>query len=214
MRLKHLFALAGSLLLSHFIMLSILALILQFTLGRESVKHLVFLEWAAPVLVIIFGLYLVLRYRKRNQHAADCHCALHSKDTHQHHGSSGHEPERQVKDTGVRPDGKSRKLRHTALAGALAGLVPCPTAIAPIGLAGATNQFSDALLFILVYVLGMALTLTILAFVFLAAREKVMRLLDRVESRINVQLLSALLIVAVGVTYLGINLVGHAHHVH
>lgn len=114
--LKVLMSLLFSLFVSHFLLLSVFAYVLQYAAGTEAIDHWIHqVRWLVPFLVIGFGVYLLLReWRKKPEETACCH----------HHGHHDHE------------HSDEPSLRNASLTGLLAGLIPCPTAIAPLLFSG------------------------------------------------------------------------------
>lgn len=190
---KHIFTMWASLLTSHFLMLTLIAIALQFLFtGFENDTIYNITEWVAPLLVIAFGIWLLIRYRKKSSGHTHDNCSCR----HNH-----------------RPvENQKNGLKKAATVGFISGLLPCPTAIAPIVLSGASGEFGNILLYILIYVLGMSMVLMAFVSVCFFARDIVLRWMNSFNSRINTYLLSALLIISVGVFYLGLNLVSHLQH--
>jgi cytochrome c biogenesis protein CcdA len=91
-------------------------------------------------------------------------------------------------------------------------LLPCPTVIAPIMLSGAMNNFENAIFYILIYVLGMALTMIVVMFLFFFLKEAVVKRFEKFSARINPHLVSAILILTVGVIYLLMRIFAHESH--
>lgn len=224
-------AMAGSLLISHFLLLIILSVGLQYVFGQQA--DLAWMEWVSPIVVIVFGLYLLFRYRrlarltKEQGHEAGCECGLH------HHGPS--QPQSQNFSLSFEPmpsTGKHlapfsphlqqaqqssnaspawagtteiRNVRHASMFGFLLGMVPCPMAVSTILLSMTTDQFSTALMVILAYVLGMALVLLLIAGLLFMGRHLIAEKLDRLHYHVDVRLVSALMVIGIGVLYLLMN---------
>lgn len=93
-------------------------------------------------------------------------------------------------------------IRNASLTGLLAGLIPCPTAIAPLLFSGLNGEFETALQHILVYVVGMTLALIGFVAVVYLLKRVFHRKLSSLKGSINVNMISAILIIAVGVVYL------------
>ena len=180
--IKHLATLGISLMLSHFLMLTILAVVLKFIfLQIDSVAvHRAF-NWVGPFLIILFGAYLLLRYffhkKKYNEIGHSC--------KHDHHFKL-----------------EKPALTQTALVGTISGFLPCPTAIAPLMLSGIENNFSNALFYILIYVVGMSLVILAFTGIFYYAKDSVVKRIDAISGKLHPHVVGALLIIIVGVVYL------------
>lgn len=187
-------ALLSSLFVSHFLVLGVFAFGLQTLASADAVKHYAqHLEWGTPLLVIAYGSYLWFKARKHRKTPTGCTCGHHHNHQHNHD--------------------KIANTRTASITGFIAGLMPCPTAIAPLIISGMHNGFSSSLLHILIYVVGMTLALLIFTGLLSAIKILFHKTIEQLESRINLNALSALVMIAVGVVYLAINIsTPDAHH--
>ena len=183
-------AMGASLLASHFLLLIVLSAILQFAFaGRQD---LAWLEWTGPIMVILFGIYMLVRYRRVSQVASH---SLHSEACgcgHHQHGK-------------VDAKDSVKSTREATYFGFLLGLVPCPMAVSTILLSMSTDQFSSALVVIFIYVIGMALVLTGIAVLVYLGRNFLAEKIDRLHHHVDVRLISALMVIGIGVAYLLMN---------
>lgn len=189
LNIKHLLTLGFSLLITHFLVLILIAVGLKFFFqgtGKEQLFEVA--EWLGPALVIGFGLFLLGKYifRDRKTHVHDHDCGEHL-----------HLPK--------------PALTKTAVVGFMSGLFPCPTAIASLLFAGMDTNFSNAPMYILVYAIGMSIVMLALIFGFYKAKDEILKRFDFLSKKIHPQLLSALLILVIGVVFLAYNMAGHTH---
>jgi len=185
---RHIVALGFSLLISHFLLLVIIALLMKLIFSSAVMEQAhEILAWVGPVAILLFGFYLLLRHR----HSHEEHALFHG---HSHEDASG----------------KNGSIGRSAIVGAIGGLLPCPTVIAPVLMSGAVNNFHNALFYIGIYVLGMGVVMTCMLFLFLALKETVVKKFERLSLKLNPHLLSALLIILVGLLYLGLRIFAHA----
>ena len=95
----------------------------------------------------------------------------------------------------------------------VAGLIPCPSAIAVLLIA--STKFSDDSITlyssIIVYVLGIALTLIGIMILFLFFKDRFSDYLNSMNKRFNTNLIAASLIVLIGILYLALALFGGGH---
>ncbi|NNC94751.1 MAG: hypothetical protein HKN92_04260 [Chitinophagales bacterium] len=183
---RHIVTMVGSLLISHFLFLTVIALTLQFAfkgIADETLLHTT--SWLAPLIVIAFGLFLFTRYLKFKKHPQDCSCGHEEKHLHLH---------------------ESHNLKKSAIAGAVGGLIPCPTAIATILFAGMTNHFQNVLFYILVYIVGMLLVYFLLVILFHFSKKYMQGRIDSLSNKIHPKLVSSILIMFIGVVYLTLHL--------
>ncbi len=177
-----------SLLISHFLVLSIIAIIFNLILTEVASSFLHdFSHWIAPGIIISFGSYIVVRsiYKMRHVHSDDC----------------GHDHGK-FKDT---------KIENPITVGLLTGMLPCASSLAVVMMTGMTPSMISIIRFILIYVLGIALILFLIVLTFNFTKNIVVEKISSIKFNINQELLSGCLILAVGFIYLAYNFVGHSH---
>ena len=85
----------------------------------------------------------------------------------------------------------------------VSGSIPCPSAIAVLLIAA--NKFQDDLITlyssILIYVLGIALTLIGIMTLFLLFKDRFVSQLNSVNKKFNTNIVAAILIIGVGILY-------------
>ena len=177
-----------SLLISHFLVLSIIAIIFNLILTEVASSFLhEFSHWIAPGIIISFGTYIVWKsiYKMRHVHSDDC----------------GHDHGK-FQDT---------KIENPITVGLLTGMLPCASSLAVVMMTGMTPSMISIIRFILIYVLGIALILFLIVLTFNFTKNIVVEKISTLKFNINQELLSGCLILAVGFIYLTYNFVGHAH---
>ena len=177
--------LISGLILVHFLLFSLLAFL--FKAGNESFP---ILTTIGPSFIICLGLYLLYRASKEVRHQHDDHC---DEPMHFHFNES--------------------KFSSPFTTGMVAGLIPCPSAIAVLLIA--STKFSDDSITlyssIIVYVLGIALTLIGIMILFLFFKDRFSDYLNSMNKRFNTNLIAASLIVLIGILYLALALFGGGH---
>jgi len=177
-----------SLLISHFLVLSIIAIIFNLILTEVASSFLhEFSHWIAPGIIISFGSYIVIRsiYKMRHVHSDDC----------------GHDHGK-FQDT---------KIENPITVGLLTGMLPCASSLAVVMMTGMNPSMASIIRFILIYVLGIALILFLIVLTFNFTKNIVVKKFNAIKFNINQELLSGCLILAVGFLYLTYNFVGHSH---
>jgi len=191
--MRHIVTLTFSLLISHFLLLIIIALLMRFVFSSEITQQASeILSWAGPILILGFGIYLLLAHR----HSHEEHGLFHSH-------SDAHE---------ATPK-KIGSLGKSAVVGAIGGLLPCPTVIAPILLSGAVNNFHNAIFYILIYIVGMGIALSIMITLFYVLKEAVVKRVESLALKIHPHLASAVLVLITGVIYLLLRIFARDAHV-
>ena len=177
-----------SLLISHFLVLSVIAIIFNLILTEVTSSFLhEFSHWIAPGIIISFGTYIVWKsiYKMRHIHSDDC----------------GHDHGK-FQDT---------KIENPITVGLLTGMLPCASSLAVVMMTGMTPSMISIIRFILIYVLGIALILFLIVLTFNFTKNIVVEKISTLKFNINQELLSGCLILAVGFIYLAYNFVGHSH---
>ena len=177
--------LISGLIFIHFLLFSFLAFLLK--AGNDTFP---ILSTIGPSFIICLGLYLLYRALKEVRHEHDDSC---DEPMHFHFNES--------------------KFSSPFVTGMVAGLIPCPSAVAVLLIA--STKFSDdsATLYssIMVYVLGIALTLVGIMVLFLLFKERFSNRLNSVNKRFNTNLIAASLIILIGILYLALSLFGGGH---
>ena len=179
------FQLITGLILTHFLLFSALAYLI--TIGGE---HFPAIEFLGPLLIIGLGIYLFYRsfFETRHENEEEC-----SDPAHFHFNDS--------------------KFSNPFITGLIAGLIPCPSAIAVILISA--NQFSQNTFslysYIFIYVLGIALTLISIMALFIIFKDRFSAQLDKINPKFNTNLIAAVIIIVIGIFYLLMSLSGVEH---
>ena len=177
-----------SLLVSHFFVLTIIAIIFNLILTEvaNSILH-EFSHWLAPGIIISFGSYVFLKTMYKTSH-------IHSDDCGHDHGNF-----------------QDSKVGNPITVGILTGILPCASSLAVVMMTGMTPSIISIVRFILIYVLGIALILFLIVLTFNFTKNIVIEKFNNFKININQELLSGCLILGVGFIYLALNLTGHSH---
>jgi len=180
--------LTASLLLSHFFVLSIIAILFNILLNEISNSFLHdFSHWIAPIIIILFGSYILIRAIYKMRH-------IHNDDCGHDHGKFG-----------------DSKIENPITVGILTGLLPCASSIAVIVMTGMTPSIASIIKFIAIYVLGIALVLFIIVIAFNFTKNLIIQKLNKLDYNFNQEIMSGCLILLVGFIYLFHNWNGHVH---
>ena len=180
--------LTASLLVSHFVVLSIIAIIFNLIISEIASTFLhEFSHWLAPGIVISFGTYILTRaiYKTKHVHSNDC----------------GHE------------HGKftNSAIENPITVGFLTGMLPCASSLAVVMMTGMTPSLISIVRFIFIYVLGIALILFLIVATFNFTKNIIFEKFSQIQFNINQEIVSGCLILIVGLIYLGYNWVDHIH---
>ena len=180
--------LTASLLVSHFVVLSIIAIIFNLIISEIASTFLhEFSHWLAPGIVISFGTYILARaiYKTKHVHSDDC----------------GHE------------HGKftNSAIENPITVGFLTGMLPCASSLAVVMMTGMNPSLISIVRFIFIYVLGIALILFLIVATFNFTKNIIFEKFNQIQFNINQEIVSGCLILIVGLIYLGYNWVDHIH---
>ena len=177
-----------SLLVSHFLVLSIIAIIFNIILAEVASSFLhEFSHWIAPVIIISFGSYILGKAIYKMRH-------VHSNDCGHNHGDFG-----------------DSKIENPITVGLLTGILPCASSLAVVMMTGMTPSIPSIIGFILIYVLGIALVLFLVVLTFNFAKNIIIEKFNNLKINVNQEVLSGCLILGVGFIYLTYNFLGHSH---
>ncbi len=189
--LKIFTSLIFSLFISHFLVLGLFALALQQMASTELVEqYSSHLQLFTPILLIGYGGYLFYKARKHRKTETGCSCG------HKHSADD------------------ISNIKSASITGFIAGLMPCPTAIAPLIISGIHEGFSFTLMHIFVYVTGMSVALFIFTGVLLLMKSFFQKRIKHIESKINLNFLSALIMITIGLVYFFFNVISPETHTH
>ena len=180
--------LTASLLISHFVVLSIIAIIFNLIISEIASSFLhEFSHWLAPGIVISFGTYILVRaiYKTKQVHSDDC----------------GHEHKKFTDST----------IGNPITVGFLTGMLPCASSLAVVMMTGINPSLSSIVRFIFIYVLGIALILFLIVAIFNFTKNIIFEKFIQIQFNINQEIVSGCLILFVGLIYLGYNWVDHIH---
>ena len=180
--------LTASLLVSHFVVLSMIAIIFNLIISEIASTFLhEFSHWLAPGIVITFGTYILTKaiYKTKHVHSDDC----------------GHEH-------GKFTDGA---IENPITVGFLTGMLPCASSLAVVMMTGMTPSLISIVRFIFIYVLGIALVLFLIVATFNFTKNIIFEKFSQIQFNINQEIVSGCLILTVGLIYLGYNWVDHIH---
>ncbi|MGY8808480.1 MAG: urease accessory protein UreH domain-containing protein [Fidelibacterota bacterium] len=177
--------LISGLIFIHFLLFSFLAFL--FKAGNDTFP---ILSTIGPSFIICLGLYLLYRALKEVRHEHDDNC---DEPMHFHFNES--------------------KFSSPFVTGMVAGLIPCPSAVAVLLIASTKFSNDSVTLYssIMIYVLGIALTLVGIMVLFLMFKERFSDRLNSVNQNFNTNLIAASLIILIGILYLALSLFGGGH---
>ncbi|MCP9496649.1 MAG: sulfite exporter TauE/SafE family protein [Pyrinomonadaceae bacterium MAG19_C2-C3] len=158
-RLSHILVLGLSTALAHTTTIIVLALILGGMAGSVAHEHIHhWFEYASAALLLILGAWMFVRARRNLNARTDCDNAFAStgRTASECSCSSAHFVKGQ--------DGDDRTgLRFAGLMGITGGIIPCPSALAALLSAATIGHFAYGLWTVILFSIGIALTLSAVA---------------------------------------------------
>tara|TARA_B100001250_G_scaffold272879_1_gene235626 strand:- start:169 stop:843 length:675 start_codon:yes stop_codon:yes gene_type:complete len=186
--LRNIMLLTASLIFSHFIVLSIIAIIFNLIMAEIASTFLHdFSHWLAPGIVITFGAYILIKAIYKTWHT-------HTDDCRHEHGRFN-----------------NSTIENPITVGILTGMLPCASSLAVVMMTGMTPSLISIIRFVTIYVLGIALILFLIVVTFNYTKNIILKKLDQIKFNFNQEIISGCLILIVGIVYLGYNWVDHIH---
>jgi nickel/cobalt transporter (NicO) family protein len=181
----HIVVLGLSVALSHTGSILIISLLLNLVMKQfsdlEEVHHV--FELISSLLIIGVGLFMIYRHWKTTNHE---HSHGHTCCDHDHHLGEGHKVT------------KKESYKFMAILGLSSGIIPCPTALATFLSAGAVGHYTSAFGNIVLYSLGIAITLMAIGLVTLYAGKKIEKHFENKILRNYIPLISAAIVLGIG----------------
>jgi ABC-type nickel/cobalt efflux system permease component RcnA len=206
---NHLVTLVISMALSHTIMLLGIGYLVTYVFPQyssEKTEH--FLGIISPIVLISLGLYMLYNI-KNNKHVCSSSCSHHQQNNHTHASKKLNFNELKLSTPKyIKP---SHTHKTTALIGILSGLMPCSSAIAAFFMAGHSGNFQNSFGYVLIYVSGFVIVMFTLAILFSFIGKKLTKKQEKYPIFSKMDLVSACLIIFVGIAYLINNLFFHHH---
>jgi len=178
-KISEAFSILASLILSHFAIILILSYIIYLKADQIDLHYI---QLVAPVLVIFYGLFLLVKSRKNSDEYLACSCSH---------------------------DVPAESKRNPIMMGMIAGLTPCPSVFAPIVLAISSHQIDKIFIYLLSYILGVIFLFLVLTIGLFIIRDKAKGIMETLVSKVNPHLVSGLLLLIIGCFYLAVGVLGH-----
>lgn len=173
-----------SLLITHFSLVIVIALTFYFI---PSIQNSTFITLIAPIIIICYGLFLLIRKSKTPEDFVGCSCS--------------------------HTDEENKKLhkKDQITMGILAGLTPCPSVFSPIIISMSTNSFDQIFVYILAYISGVVSVFLIIYVVFYFLGSKASLPFNNLTKSFNPHIISGALMIAIGFFYLFIHFSHEGH---
>jgi nickel/cobalt exporter len=204
---NHLFTLVFSMAFSHTFMLLGIGFLVSYLFplfDSEKAEHI--LGIISPLILMSIGGYMLYKIR-HNKHTCSPGCTHHQKNVSSKKTINVNGLKLN-KASGIKP---THTHKTTALIGVLSGLIPCPSAIAAFFMAGQSGSFTNSFGYVLFYVLGFVIVMFSLALIFSFIGKKLMQKQKKYSIFNKMDLISAYLIIVVGMGYFIYNLFFHHH---
>lgn len=173
-KLSDTLSLLATILLSHFVLVLLISTLIYF---QSSWFDLAWIRLLAPVLIIGYGLFLLVKSRGHNNSYIACSCSHEEEATH-------------------------KAPKQTLMMGIMAGLTPCPSVFAPIVMAMSLNQIDFIFLYLASYISGVITLFILLVLVVHFLTKNSSHKLEAMLQRSNPHLISGIILIIVGFAYL------------
>lgn len=177
-KIKDLITISVTASLTHISGILILSILFLFFIPKSTKINLsTHIELGAGILILLFGIYMIVKYYKDLKHMIKHKKGLHLNCTHNH----------------VNLDKK-----ESFMAGFLSGLAPCPTSWSLFLVFIGLNLYSKAFIYAISFGLGTMLTLFMIGLIFMKTKKILKTDSKRSKISIYLPILSALLILSIG----------------
>ncbi len=185
--IKSLLRMVFIMIITHFIMLLIISYALSGFLHSSSLPIEAILSWVAPILMLLFGIYLF--YHKQSHTGDYCGC----DHDHEHHNES-HDHHQQNK----------LKNSDRTLISAISGFMPCPTVLSPIMLLAVGSNFTHVIFYVSAFVIGMSISITGVLLLFIISKDRARSFFERINTLVHPYNLTAIIIICISLVYIGL----------
>lgn len=181
----HIVVLGASVALSHTGSILILSLLVNLIMKQfsdlDNVNHI--FELISSLLIIGVGMFMIIKNWRNLNHN---HVHDHSCCDHDHHLGENHKVT------------KKESYKFMAILGLSSGIIPCPTALATFLSAGALGSYLSAFSNIVLYSIGIAITLMAIGLVTLYAGNKLDKYFESTVIKKYIPFVSAFIVLSIG----------------
>jgi nickel/cobalt exporter len=216
---KEIIKIISSMAISHSLLLLVLVIAIPVLLPKLEETIHIYIQVFASILILFVGLKMFLKWRKKEETQGNCSCGQHHSD--EEHNKSvlfvGQNKNlsnisfKTSKTTGInlvsnktkKHNEISKKNNKPILVGIINGIMPCPSALAVVGIAFAFSSAWTISFIMLAYVFGFIVTMFCFLMVFVIFKNKLINPnTNNSKSQKKVQLISAIIIICSGFYYL------------
>ena len=204
---NHLLTLIFSIGLSHTFMLLAVGFLVSYLFplfDSEKAEHI--LGIISPLILMSIGGYMLYKI-KNNKHVCSSSCTHHHKSVPVRKSINANS----LKLNTASVSKPTHTHKTTALIGILSGLMPCPSAVAALFMAGQSGSFANSFGYVLIYVFGFIIVMFLLAIIFSLIGKKLTQKQEEFPIFNKMDLISAFLITVAGMGYFVYNLFFHHH---
>lgn len=174
----------SSLLITHFSLVIIIGLVFYYI---PSFQNVTFVTLIAPIIIIAYGLFLLIKNSKKPEDFVGCSCS-HTDE-----------------------ENKTLNKKKQITMGVLAGLTPCPSVFSPIIISLSTNSFNNIFLYLTAYISGVISVFILIYILFYFLGTKATLPFNNFSKSFNPHILSGALMMAIGLFYLFIHFAHEGH---
>jgi ABC-type nickel/cobalt efflux system permease component RcnA len=179
----------GSLLFTHFALVFLVSGVFYMI---PEIRHNDFLSIAAPVIIISYGSFMLIRNSKKNEEFLGCSCS--------------HET--------TKKEREQKNKKDQILMGFIAGLTPCPSVFAPVIISLGSPSFGQVFLYVLSYMLGIIVVFVALYLLFFLLKDRALKPFMSLTKSFNPHIISGAILIAIGIFYLFLYYYAHVEHGH
>lgn len=160
-----------TILISHFTFVGFIAWLLYKYGDIVDLKSITII---APIALICYGIFLLIKSKKHKNQYLGCNCSAHSEST----------------------------VKSSLIAGIIAGITPCPSVFAPIALSISSQSVNEVLSYVLFYIMGVVSVYIVLVIIVLLLGKSSNDKFKTLSSKVNSHLFSGIILIVIGLVYL------------
>lgn len=209
MNKKEVIKIISSLAISHALLLLILGLLVPILFPKLEETIHIYVQVSASILILFVGLKMLYKWKNTKEPVKTCSCKHHHSK--QENNKAIPSDEQNIKGVNCSPETtemnkqneKSYKNSNPILVGFINGIMPCPSALAVVGIAFTYNSVWTISFVILAYVLGFIAAMFALLLAFVILKNKFFQsTTNNFKSQKKIQFISAVVIILSGIYYL------------
>lgn len=203
-----------SMAISHSLLLMILAIVVPLFFPKIEENIHFFIMITASIIILFIGFRMFYKYFIKKEANEKCSCGNdHSQITHNHSFLNQNQPKINIQNLNFKPPTPLKNVEkdNSIMVGIVNGIMPCPSALAVVGIAFTQSSTLLISITMLSYVIGFVGAMILLLGLVLFFKKKVIsKTKNTIKTENRIQIISSVLIILSGLYYLYLSF-NHSH---